>query len=208
LPRSLILGTSVVTILYILVNFAFLGAVSIESLAGVDSVATKVGSELWGPAGGMIVSLVIAIGLVSTVSAMIIVGPRVYEAMARDSLFPSSLAKLNRHGVPSLAVGFQAAVSIVFAMTATFETLLIYIGFTLNIFAALSVFAVIRIRKQNKLSIRTCWGYPVTPAVFLLFTIWMTVWSIKSQPVSALAGLGTMAAGYVIYWIQSRRVKR
>ncbi len=204
LPRALILGTTTVTILYVLVNYAYLTAVSIERIAGSKSIAHLTAVTLWGPVGGTTVSFLVAIGLVSTVSAMIITGPRVYEAMAKDSLFPLTLAKLNNHGVPSLAVGLQAVVAILFILTSTFEALLIYIGFTLNIFAALTVFSVFRIRKQRLASIRVCRGYPITPIVFLIFTIWMTVWSVKSQPISTLAGLGTLAAGYFIYWLQRR----
>ena len=205
LPRALILGTTTVTILYLLVNYAYLTAVSIDKIAGVESIANTAALTLWGEAGGKTISILIAVGLISTVSAMIITGPRVYEAMARDSLFPESLGKLNRHGVPSMAVALQAVIAIIFTITATFNVLLIYIGFTLNIFAALSVLSLFRLRKQGLASVRICWGYPITPIIFLIFTGWMTVWSIKSQPVSAIIGLGTIAVGYVFYLVQKKR---
>ncbi len=205
LPRALILGTTAVTILYLLVNYAYLTAVSIDKIAGVESIANTAALTLWGEAGGKTISILIAVGLISTVSAMIITGPRVYEAMARDSLFPESLGKLNRHGVPSMAVALQAVIAIIFTITATFNVLLIYIGFTLNIFAALSVLSLFRLRKQGLASVRICWGYPITPIIFLIFTGWMTVWSIKSQPVSAITGLGTIAVGYVFYLVQKKR---
>lgn len=205
LPRALILGTLTVTVLYVLLNYAFLSVVSTEQLAGVESVASTVAGELWGPAGSTLVSLLVSAGLVATVSAMIITGPRVCEAMAKDNLFPAALARLNKNRVPSLAVGFQAVVAIIIVLTSTFGALLVYIGFTLNIFASLAVFAVFRARWQNRSVVRICWGYPFTPLIFLVFTVWMTVWSIDAQPVSTLAGLGTLAAGYFFYWVQSRR---
>ncbi|MCK5511698.1 MAG: amino acid permease [Thermodesulfovibrionia bacterium] len=208
LPRALLLGTLTVTALYILVNFAYLSAVPTEHLAGVESVANTVSIALWGTTGGTLISLLIAFGLVSTVSAMIIAGPRVSEAMAKDSLFPRALAQLNQHGVPSLAVFLQALIATVIALTATFGALLIYIGFTLNIFAALAVFTVFRTRKKGISSIRVCRGYPLTPLVFLIFTIWMTVWSIKSQPLSTLSGLGTLVIGYLIYLVYTYRMKK
>lgn len=208
LPRALIIGTTTVTILYLLVNYAYLSAVSIDKIAGVESIANTAAVTLWGDAGGRTISILIAIGLISTISAMIITGPRVYEAMARDSLFPESLGKLNRHGVPSMAVALQAVVAMVFAITSTFEVLLIYIGFTLNIFAALCVFSLFRLRKQGLASVRICWGYPVTPIIFLIFAVWMTVWSIQSQPVSAVAGFGTIAVGYIFYLVQKKRSKK
>lgn len=204
LPRALVLGTITVTVLYVLVNYSYLSAVPIERLSGVESVAHAVGLALWGTMGGNLVSLLIATGLVSTVSAMIIAGPRVYEAMARDRFFPAAMSKLNKYGVPSMAVAFQAIIAVIIAMTATFRTLLIYMGFTLNIFAALAVFSVFRMRKQGLSSIKTCWGYPVTPAIFLVFTLWMTVWSIKSQPFAALAGAVTLAIGCLIFLVQEK----
>lgn len=205
LPRALILGTITVTILYVLVNFAYLSAASVEQLKGVESVAGTVGKILWGDEGGRLVSLLIAFGLLSTVSAMIITGPRVYEAMARDGLFPKQLARLDEHGVPSWAVAFQAVTAVIIVMTATFGTLLIYIGFTLNIFAALAVISFFRVRRQGGLSTRVCLGYPFTPIIFLIFTLWMTIWSIQSQPVAALAGLGTLTAGYIIYLVEKKK---
>lgn len=204
LPAALVSGTVFVSVLYLLVNFAYLGIVSTDNLAGVESVATVVAAALWGQSGGKLISSFIAIGLVSTVSAMIIIGPRVYEAMARDGLFPKGLARLNARGVPFYAVFLQGMIAAIFALTSAFETLLIYIGFTLNIFAFLAVLSVFRLRKKGMARIRICLGYPVTPVVFLTFTIWMTVWSIQSRPVSALAGVGTLALGYLAYRVSRK----
>jgi APA family basic amino acid/polyamine antiporter len=208
LPQSLILGTVAVTLLYVLVNYAYLSAVSIDRIQGVESIASEAAVTLWGPVGGTVISCLIAIGLVSTVSAMIITGPRVYEAMAVDRLFPAAIARLNKHNVPSRAVVLQAALAIFIASTSTFEALLVYIGFTLNIFAALAVLSVIQYRRRHRTLTRICRGYPFTPIIFIAFAMWMTVWSIGSRPVSALAGLGTLAAGYFIYWVQRRQKKR
>ncbi len=208
LPLALISGTVIVTILYVLVNYAYLKVIPIEQVAGVESIASTAAAALWGSTGRITISFLIAIGLISTVSAMIITGPRVYEAMARDNLFPRSFAKLNKHGVPSLAVILQAAIAIVFVLTSTFGSLLIYIGFTLNIFAILAVITLFRVRRRNLVSKKICWGYPVTPIVFIMFALWMTVWSIKSQPISTLTGLGTLAVGYIIYLILNRKNKK
>jgi APA family basic amino acid/polyamine antiporter len=207
LPRALILGTTTVTLLYILLNYAYLTAVSIDRIAGVESIANTAAVTLWGATGGTIISFLIAVGLIATVSAMIITGPRVYEAMSSDGLFPVSICKLNKHGVPSLAVALQALVAIIFAVTSTFDVLLIYIGFTLNIFAALAVISLFRLRMRGGSSVRVCRGYPFTPLIFILFAVWMTVWSIKSQPVSTITGLGTIAVGYVFYFVQKKRNK-
>ncbi len=207
LPIALISGTVIVTFLYIMVNYAYLMAVPIEKLAGVESIASTAAAALWGSSGSITISFLISIGLISTVSAMIITGPRVYEAMAADNLFPKSFAKLNTHGVPSLAVVLQAAIAIVFVLTSTFGSLLIYIGFTLNIFAILAVLTIFLVRRRNLSTTKICWGYPVTPVIFIMFALWMTVWSIMSQPISTLTGMGTLAAGYFVYLILNRKNK-
>jgi APA family basic amino acid/polyamine antiporter len=207
LPRSLILGTLFVTILYLLVNYAYFSAATLQQMAGVESVAHTAGTSLWGSVGGTVVSVFIAVGLVATVSAMIITGPRIYEAMAKDHLLPQGLAQLNHRGVPSRAVLFQAVLAIAFTLTASFSALLIYIGFTLNIFAALAVSSLYRLRKKGLSHIKVCWGYPITPMVFIAFAAWITIWSIKSKPISTLSGLGTLAIGLVVYLVQKKKRK-
>jgi APA family basic amino acid/polyamine antiporter len=207
LPQSLIIGTVTVTLLYVLINYAYLSVLSIDRIQGVESIASEAAVTLWGPVGGTIISFLIAIGLIATVSSLIITGPRVYEAMGVDRFFPSAIGRLNKHNIPSRAVALQAAFAIIITFSATFDALLIYIGFTLNIFAVLTVLSVILYRRRHTTLTRICRGYPFTPIIFIAFATWMTVWSIRSQPVSALAGLGTLAVGYFIYRVQKRHRK-
>jgi len=135
---------------------------------------------------------------------MIMIGPRVLEAMARDGLMPSSFAKLNRRGVPSTAVFVQAALAAVFVVTSSFGPLLIYIGFTLTIFAGLTVLSLFRLRKDPNIK-RVCVGYPVTPLIFLAFALWATVWSISSQPVPTLLALATLLIVYAGHAVTTGR---
>jgi APA family basic amino acid/polyamine antiporter len=132
------------------------------------------------------------------------IGPRVAEAMAKDGFLPQSLARLNSRNVPALAVALQALLAMLIAVTSSFGTLLIYIGFTLNIFAALTVVSLFRLRRQGRSKYKICVGYPVTPLVFLGFAVWMTVWSIQSQPMATLAGLGTLLVAFLAYVLRSR----
>jgi APA family basic amino acid/polyamine antiporter len=204
LPRSLIAGTITVAVIYLLINLSYLSAAPLSEISGVESVAHTVAERLWGTMGGRIVSTAIALTLIVPVSAMILIGPRVAEAMARDGLIFRVFARLNSRGVPSYAVFLQAALASVVAVTSSFDKLLIYIGFTLNIFAALTVVSLFRLRARGESRHRICIGYPVTPLVFLAFAAWMTVWSIRSEPRATLAGVGTLAACYLIYLIRSR----
>lgn len=198
LPRSLLVGTSVVAGLYLLVNVAYLSAAPLALLSGVKDVANIAAQSLWGATGGVVVSALIAITLVSPVSAMIMIGPRVLEAMSIDGFMPASFGRLNRLKVPATAIFVQAAIAGVLAATSSFGPLLVYIGFTLNIFAALTVLSLFRIRRKGSAH-RVCLGYPITPLIFVAFAVWTTVWSIRAEPLAALAGLVTLLIGWAAY---------
>jgi APA family basic amino acid/polyamine antiporter len=151
--------------------------------------------------------MLIALTLLCPISAMLMVGPRIVEAMARDGFLPRGLSRLNGHHVPSRAVALQAGLAAVLPLVTNLDKLLYYIGFTLNIFAALTVVSLFRLRRENLSRVKVCIGYPVTPIVFLLFTLWMTIWSIRSEPKAAIAGLATLAVGYILYLFRARQAR-
>ena len=207
LPRSLLLGTTLVTMLYLLLNLSYLLVASTSELSGVDAVGTLVATKLWGKSVADIVAMLITLTLLCPISAMLMVGPRIVEAMARDGFLPPGLSKLNKHHVPSRAVALQAGLAAIIALSTRLEGLLYYIGFTLNIFAALTVLTLFRLRRQNLAHVKVCVGYPVTPIIFLAFTLWMTIWSIQVEPMGALAGVITLAVGYVLYLMRARQAR-
>lgn len=207
LPRSLLLGTGIVAVLYVLVNVSYLSAVPLAQLSGVKEVAHVAGQRLWGTTGGNLVSALIALTLISPVSAMIMIGPRVLEAMSSDGFMPSSFSRLNRRNLPATAVFVQAALAALIAVTSSFGPLLIYIGFTLTIFAALTVLSLFRLRRRADIK-RVCVGYPVTPLIFLAFALWATVWSIHSQPIPTLAALATLLLAYGVHAVTTMRNRR
>ena len=112
---------------------------------------------------------------------------------------PSAFAVLNRHHVPSRAVWLLAGLAALIAMTSTFSALLVYIGFTLNVFAATTVFGIFRLRRSANHQYRICVGYPVTPLLFIAFSIWTTIWAIRAEPMAALAGTISVAVGILSY---------
>jgi basic amino acid/polyamine antiporter, APA family len=207
LPRSLLIGTTLVTLLYILLNLSYLLVVPTGELKGIEQVGYLVAMRLWGTGVADVVSMLIALTLLCPISAMLMVGPRIAEAMARDGFLHQGLSRLNRRNVPSLAVVLQASLAALIALTSSFGSLLVYIGFTLNIFAALTVISLFRLRRENRAHVRVCVGYPITPIIFLAFTLWMTVWSISEQPKATLAGLATLAVGYVLYLFRARHAR-
>lgn len=207
LPRSLLIGTTLVTLLYILLNLSYLMVVSTKELSGVEQVGYLVATKLWGEGFAEVVSMLIALTLLCPISAMLMVGPRIAEAMARDGFLPQGLSRLNRRKVPSRAVALQAGLAAVIALTSSFGGLLIYIGFTLNIFAALTVISLFVLRRENRAHVKVCVGYPLTPIIFLIFTLWMTIWSIREQPAATLAGVATLGVGYLLYLLRARQAR-
>lgn len=199
LPGALVVATLLVTCLYLMVNGVYLTTVPFTELNNTKEVAHAVALHLWGVTGGRWVSLVIAIGLLASVSAMTFVGPRVMEAMASDGLFFRSLAFLNRKSVPARAIWLQGGLAAVLALTAAFRPLLIYVGYTLNIFSAMAVAALLRMRIHASGQVRILLFYPVGPLVFIVYAVWITLWSILNQPLPTLSALATLLVGLGVY---------
>jgi len=212
LPRALLAGTGLVMVLYILLNIVFLYAVSPEVLAtpplgphgppAVIEVGDVAARALFGGRAGRMISTVIALALVSAVSAMIMAGPRVYAAMADDGALPPVLGKRNRRGAPLFAVLLQGALAIAFVMVGRLGELIRYVGFTLTIFAALTVGAVFVLRRRIPDAARPyhTFGYPVTPVIFLSLSAWVAYAQVRANPVESLGVLATLVSGALVYW--------
>jgi APA family basic amino acid/polyamine antiporter len=208
LPRALLIGTLMVTLLYVLLNFIFLYTAPQEALAGQPDVGFVSATYIFGAWGGKAIAIIIAILLVSSVSSMIIAGPRVTMVMGEDIYLLRFFARKNRNGIPSAAVIFQSLISIFFIFTATFEQVIMYIGFTLSIFTFLTVLGIyiLRARQKNKApeyGYRT-WGYPLTPAIFLALNGWILYYGITTKPIPSLEGLATVICGLIIYFINKK----
>ena len=224
LPRALLLGTGMVMALYVLINIIFLYAVPTWQLAGgcppevaaaackgtgpVIEVGDVAARHLFGNSAGNVVSVVIAIALVSSVSAMIMTGPRVYAAMAIDRALPHQLAKFNKRGVPVNAVILQGVLATAFVLVASLGSLMRFVAFMLSIFAALTVGSVFVLRKRKQPAAYRTWGYPVTPILFIVMSAWIAYSQIKSQPKeSALGGLLLVVAA-ILYVVLTKNRPR
>lgn len=211
IPLALLAGTSVVMVLYLLLNIVYVYALPPDQMRGVMEVGAAAAERLFGQDVGRWISAAIALGLVSVLSAMILTGPRVYYAMSRDGIFFSSFGKVHAaRRTPAHAVGLQASIAIMMIVTAAYDKLLIYIGFTLSLFAMLTVVGMMRLRRQGRSKNATyrTWGYPVTPLIFILGNLWIIYFSLKSRPGPALWALATIATGWLIYLYFSRRQAR
>ncbi len=202
LPRVIILGTAFVAVLYVLLNAVFVYALPLESLKGVVPVGAAAAAALFGTKSGEIFSGIIAAGILTSVSAMSLVGPRIYYAMAQDGCFPAGAASVHpRWQTPYRAVAYQAVASIVMVLTGTFESLVYYIGFALILFAALAVAGLMRLRKRAEWRrLRTVsWCYPAVPAVFILASLWMLIWTLVIHARESALGLLTVCCGVLWY---------
>lgn len=198
LPRALVGGTLLVTVLYVLLNAAFLASAPIEELQGTFEVARIAAIRLLGERGGGLVSGIIAMGLVSTIGAMIVTGPRVYEAVGRDYPRLGWLSSRRATGGPFAATLMQAALSLGM-LAVDVDRLLEYIGFTLSITAGLAVGGVFVLRKRGIRGAFQTPAYPVSPAVFIALMTWSAVSGLLERPAAGLVGLATVAAGLVAW---------
>ncbi|MBK1647331.1 APC family permease [Rhabdochromatium marinum] len=210
LPIALIGGTAVVMLLYTLLNAVFLYSAPIEELAGQTEVGYIAARHIFGETAGVAMSLLIAFGLISTISAMTWAGPRVLQTMGEDYAIFARFRRTNRNGIPHLALLFQLAIVSYLILSSTFEAILIYIGFTLSLSVFLTVTGlfVVRARDRERPTHYLTWGYPWTPLLFLLITGWMLVFLLKEKPVESLVGLATVLSGLLLYgwnrWMLSR----
>jgi len=205
LPRALVRGTLLVTVLYILLNLVFLKHTPIDLLSGKVEVGLIFAERLFGGIGGSVVGGLIAFFLVSGISAMVWVGPRVSMAMGEDYSLWRFLRKTNSHGVPVAAIWFQATISLVLILTGTFEQVLIYCGFILQLSSALAVMASFRIRKRKgELPYRSPF-HPWFPSIFLAISLWILIYVIWTNPIESALGLINIAIGYLSWLITKKR---
>ncbi|MFC1591154.1 amino acid permease [Thermodesulfobacteriota bacterium] len=202
LPLSLIVGTSAVVVLYLLLNITFIYALPPDKMAGTVEVGAQSARALFGTRAGRAFSSAIALCLLSVISAMIMAGPRVYYAMAQDRIFLPIVGSIDRpRRTPVFSIVLQAAIAIGMVLTASFEKLLIYIGFTLALCSVLTVAGMIllRIRLPRAARPYKTIGYPLIPLFFIAGNLWIVFFSIKSKPVASLYGFFTILAGLLVY---------
>jgi APA family basic amino acid/polyamine antiporter len=202
-PWALLIGTVVVTLLYLLLNYVFLLTTPKPVLSGKLEVGLLAGEAVFGPVGGKIVSALISIGLIATISAMAWIGPRITKRMAEDLPKLRLLGKTSAKGTPYAASILQLAIITLLVATGTFQTVLIYTQFSLLLCSFLTVLGliVLRIREPGLERPYKVWGYPVTPILFLAVTLHMLVYVIHDKPTESLLGLITVIAGLIIYFL-------
>ncbi len=202
LPRALFVGTAIVIVLYVSLNAVFLATTPMRELAGQLDVAIVAGKHLFGELGGRIVGALICLGLVSSISAMTWIGPRVTMTMGEDMSLLRLFSRKSKQDVPAFAIIFQLLVANLLLLTQSFEAVLDFIQFSLTFCSFFTVLGVIKMRLTHPKLARPyrAWGYPVTPLVFLSVTLFMMYYLVVNRPLQSLAGFAMMSAGLVIYY--------
>lgn len=205
IPLSLGLGTLLVMALYLGINAVFLRTTPAAEMIGKQQVGLIAGVHLFGSAGGKVMAVFIGLGLVSTVSAMMWIGPRVTMAMGEDLRALSWLAARNARGIPVRATFVQFAIVNLLILTTSFQKVVNYVQFSLTLFSALTVLGVfvLRWRRPDLPRPYRTWGYPVTPLIFLAISGWM-LWHLLAAPSTrepSLWGLATAGLGLLVYFL-------
>jgi len=196
LPRALLLGTGTVMLLYLGLNVVFVFAAPIETLAGKLDIGRVAAEAIGGHTLGLAVSALVALALLTSVSSMTMAGPRVYARMAAAGHLPLWLAVAD--GPPRAAIAFQTVLALGLLWSAAYEQLLTFIGFTLGLSAAATVFGLIVLRRREGAQLAVP-GWPWVPWVFVLSTLAVTGFTIFRRPWESAAGLATLAAGWLAW---------
>ena len=208
LPIALTFGTLLVAALYVALNIVYLYAAPLEEMKGVLAIGSFTAGKLFGPETAGIFSGLMAVSIMSSVSAMVTIGPRVYYAMARNGAFIASAARVHeRYRTPVVAIVAQGSCAILMTLT-PFPQLFSYVGMTLNFTAVLAVASIFVFRRRHpgwqKLKV-VSFAYPLVPAFFVMTGLWMTVYGIRLQTRVSLAAIATILFGAVIYHFRVRR---
>ncbi len=197
LPRALINSTLLIIVLYTLFQLVLLKNASVAELSGKEEVSFIAFQNLLGKEGGRWVSLFIAVQLIATISSYLWVGPRVTWAMARNHRLWKPLARVNAHNIPVRAVWLHALISIALTLTGSFEQILLYAGFVLQLMSSLTVATSLFIKSRPG-EFRTPWK-PLPQLIFLAFSLWVLAFTIMDKPKESLLGIAMVLGGAIFY---------
>ena len=204
IPKAMMIGTMVVTLVYLLINLAFIFLLPIEQMAASKAIAADAigGFFSW---GGTFIALLIVLSTFGTIGIFTMSAPRIYFAMSRDKVFFNFLGKLHpKYGTPLNAIVFQSLWAIILILFwQRFESLIKYVVFMDWIFMTLAAISIFVFRKKlpNVDRPYKTIGYPIIPLIFILISIWFLVYTLVGKANEAFAGLGVTAVGLLFYFI-------
>lgn len=201
LPRVLVGSTALVCLSYLLLNYVFLYTTPMDAMAGKVEIGFVAAGYIFGEMGAQVMGMLLALLLISTVSAMILAGPRVLHVIGQDFAPFRRLARENKDGIPVTAILLQSSIALVFLWSASFESILVLSGATMGLntfFTVLGLF-VLRWRQPQLPRPYRTWLYPLPPLVFLGITSWTLLYIVAKRPAEALACLAILVSGGICY---------
>jgi len=208
LPLALVMGTVLVSLLYLLANVIYFKALPVNEMVGKVTIAESASSALFGTTTTGLLSIAILISIFGALNGTIFVGARVYYAMAKDGLFFEKVAAIHpRFRTPAFAIVIQAVWASVLALTGTFERLLTYVIFVAIIFWIAAAASVFTLRKKYPDIPRPykTWGYPLVPIIFIVASGGILINTLFESPVESIVGLGFIAIGIPVYYYWKRK---
>lgn len=223
IPRSLILGTAIVTVLYILANFAYLallplkgnpeGATVLEKgiqFAEAGRVGTAAATMIFGKTATVLMAVLIMISTFGCNNGLVLMGARLYYAMAKDGLFFKRAAKLNKYNVPSFAIWIQAIWGGLLCFSGTYKDLITYATFASMIFYIVTIAGIFVLRKREPNAPRPykALGYPILPAFYILAALAICTVLVIMDSRNSVGALVVIAAGVPVYFISKALSKK
>ena len=206
LPRALAIGVTIITAIYILTSAVFLYLVPLERVTSGETFAAQAGDALFGPAGGRVFAVIVIVAVLGSLLGLLMALPRVYYAMARDGVFLKSVAVVHpRFGTPARAIAIQAALASILVALGTFNQIIAYFVFVTVLFVGLTVAGLFRIRRRSPDGPYRTWGYPLTPALFLVLVALLLLLLGGHNPLQAALGVGIVGLGAPVYLLLYRR---
>lgn len=207
LPRILMIGTATVTILYIALHVMFLNVAPMQAMAGKVEIGYIVAGYAFGPTGASLIGGMLGILLVSTVSAMLLAGPRALQVMGQDFSALSILSRTTASGVPAIAVAVQITLTILLIVTSSFEQIIVFSGAILALNSLLTVIGVLVLRLREPdlpRPFRMPW-YPLPMVIYAIIIFWTLVYLVQERPEEGLTALGLIVAGGLVYGLTRDR---
>ena len=205
---ALVLGTSLVTLLYLLANVTYLAVLPMELIqkAPLDRVATAALSAVFGAPGGLLMALLIMVSTFGCNNGLILSGARVYYAMAKDGLFFERVGSLNKNAVPGAALVLQGFWAGLLCLSGAYGDLLDYVIFATLLFYSMTVAGifVLRIKRPDALRPYQAWGYPFVPAFYILACTAICLDLLIFKPAYTWPGLGIVLLGIPVYFLRRR----
>lgn len=207
LPRALFIGTAGVTVLYLLVNYIYLKALPTSEMAGVLGVGAAASNALFGELGSNLLSIAVIIAILGALNGSVLVGPRVYFAMAKDRLFFKRAAVVHpKFRTPGWAVILQAIWASLLTLSGTFEDLITFVTFANLMLWIAGATAVFTLRKKLPDLPRPykAWGYPFVPLLFIIGALGILTNMLFEMPVESISALVLTALGIPAYYFFRR----